>query len=79
MIDPKITKLAASRGVGAMIVAHILKDNESFSTRGRNRSTYCNWNGESRYGEKWDHSRPDQPATSSAPQKQAVGMSHFMR
>ena len=34
MIDPKMTKLAASRGVGAMIVAHILKDNESFSTRG---------------------------------------------
>jgi len=34
MIVPKMTKLAASRGVGAMIVVHILKDNESFSTRG---------------------------------------------
>lgn len=75
-----IMKVAASNGVGAMIVVEILIDPRYLSKRTRNKGG-TNWivNGVSAVGAREDHSRPLHPISSPSPQSTAVGKSHHIR
>jgi len=71
MMFPKMTKFAARRGVGAIIVQHILflmlvKQISSYSTLN------CIWKGITKNGEILDHNLPDQPSISMIPHNAAV-------